>query len=534
ISSLTDEGMVVAGDVDGSALFDAVFSGRMPPKNRPQLPRPSAADVDVIKKWIESGATAILKPEPRPIVDLKSELMAIREHLANAGRDDRPNLRFFSISHLHNNSAKVDVAALKTTRMALTKVLNSLSWEARLVDPQPINPEETIFAVNITDLGWTRDPWNSLVAAYPYALSYGSLDDSSLGDIDADISDLRNDLMPAILRADWMVAVGSKPPLYYTLLFDLELPDLISRHTDRNNPSNPKSMTDLDLERYLGVDVLTNIRSGRAGRSGFTESGVSGQNRLLERHTLKSGGFYWKSYDFKSSNRTAILPEFPLGPKFDDNPFNDLAFEHDGGEIIFSLPNGLQAYLLVDGKGNRIDAGPIEVVADSLKTSGNEQIVAGVSCIACHRNGMIESPDDEVRIFSGATNDARDHVRRLYPENDVFRKWIEQDSAVFQRSLERALHDQLEGQSITSMAEPVGEVARRYHLESMSIETVAAELRVDEDRLRGAIQADPRLRELGLRVLVRDGGTIKRAAWESPAAFPLMKQTARQLGFDAR
>ncbi|MCA9029075.1 MAG: hypothetical protein KDA86_28100, partial [Planctomycetaceae bacterium] len=198
-------------------------------------------------------------------------------------------------------------------------------------------------------------------------------------------------------------------------------------------------MTDLDLERYLGVDVLTNIRSGRAGRSGFTESGVSGQNRLLERHTLKSGGFYWKSYDFKSSNRTAILPEFPLGPKFDDNPFNDLAFEHDGGEIIFSLPNGLQAYLLVDGKGNRIDAGPIEVVADSLKTSGNEQIVAGVSCIACHRNGMIESPDDEVRIFSGATNDARDHVRRLYPENDVFRKWIEQDSAVFQRSLERAL-----------------------------------------------------------------------------------------------
>ena len=31
-------------------------------------------------------------------------------------------------------------------------------------------------------------------------------------------------------------------------------------------------------------------------------------------------------------------------------------------------------------------------VGDSLKTSGNEQIVTGVSCIACHRQGMIEAP----------------------------------------------------------------------------------------------------------------------------------------------
>ena len=68
----------------------------------------------------------------------------------------------------------------------------------------------------------------------------------------------------------------------------------------------------------------------------------------------------------------------------------------------------------------------------------------------------------------------------------------------------------------------------------MRLETVAAELYVNVDRLRGALESDPRLRRLGLRVLLREGGTIKRAAWESPATFPLMKQAARQFGYDPR
>lgn len=533
LKSLQDEGMLVAGKADESALFAAVYSGRMPPKNRPQLPRPSAAEIEVLRKWIDSGAAEIPAPAKRNPVSLLSELQAILKHLQQADRDDRPNLRYFSLTHLHND-ATVHLNTLQNARLALTKVLNSLSWEPVFVQPEPVNPEQTLFAVDITKLGWTRDHWNTLLKAYPYALKYGSLDDPALRDVDNDITDLRRDELPVVIRGDWMTAVGSKPPLYYTLLYDLELPDLQSRAPSAANPSNPLSMTDRDLERYLDVDVVSNFLNGRLVRSGYTHSGVSEQNRMIERHPLKSGGYYWKSYDFKSSNRTSILSEFPLGPAFPDNPFNSLAFEHDGGEIIFTLPNGLQGFLLVDGPGNRIDAGPIEVVADSLKTSGNEQIVAGVSCIACHRVGMIESPDDEVRPFSGAVNDARDLVRKLYPENDEFRKWIRQDRQSYVQALERLL-DGLTGNSkAADLPEPVGEEARRYFLEPLSLERVAAELSISPERLRATIEADPRLRELGLRVLLREGGSIKRAAWESPAAFPLMKQTARQFGFDPR
>ena len=533
LKSLVDEGMVVSGSAKDSQLFTAAFSGRMPPKNRPQLPRPSAEEMELLRQWIDGGAAEIPAIPARPVVSLLSEQTALLTHLQKADRDTRPHLRYFSLTHLHNDRS-VSAAALQNARMALTKVLNSLSWEPVLVQPEAVNAEQTLYAIDLTDLGWTREHWNTLLKAYPYALSFGSLDDSQLRELDEDISDLRRDQSLVVIRGDWMTAVASKPPLYYSLLYDLEFPALRQRQPDPQNLSNPLAMTDLDLEQYLGVDVRANFLNARAVRSGYTQSGVSEQNRMIERHPLKAGGSYWKSYDFRSSNRTEILSEFPLGPAFPENPFNSLAFEHDGGEVIFSLPNGLQGYLLVDGEGRRIDAGPIDVVADSLKTSGNEQIVAGVSCIACHRLGMIEPPDDEVRLFAGAVNDARDHVRRLYPENAEFRKWVAADRQAYEVVLERLLEGLTGGPPAVSLPEPVGEEARRYFLEPLSLERAAAELWISPERLRTVIEADPRLRELGLRVLLREGGAIKRAAWESPAAFPLMKQTARQLGFDPR
>ncbi len=68
----------------------------------------------------------------------------------------------------------------------------------------------------------------------------------------------------------------------------------------------------------------------------------------------------------------------------------------------------------------------------------------------------------------------------------------------------------------------------------MTLETAAAELYISSDVLKGALKTDPKLRRLGLRVLAREGGTIKRAAWESPGILPLMRLAARQFGYGAR
>src|SRR5206468_12213404 len=125
----------------------------------------------------------------------------------------------------------------------------------------------------------------------------------------------------------------------------------------------------------------------------------------------------------------------PLGPVLPDHPFPRLAFEHDGGEIIFSLPNGLQGYLLVDGKDNRIDEGPTSVVSDSLKTSGTAAIVTGTSCMACHKHGMIPFTDT-LRQGTAVAGDAWLKVQQLYPPPEKMNDLLRKDTARFLRALE--------------------------------------------------------------------------------------------------
>ncbi len=328
--------------------------------------------------------------------------------------------------------------------------------------------------------------------------------------------------------------------MYYSILFDLSLPELTNRPTDPSKPANPKRMTAVDLERYLDIDVAANIARGderRVARAGFTASGVSGQNRLVERHVTKHGA-YWKSYDFKGSSRRAILSQFPLGPVVPGQAFPALAFEHDGGEVVFHLPNGLQGYLLMDGRDNRIDAGPIEVVSDALKTSGTPAIVSGLSCMACHKHGMIEPPDDEIRKFARVFGREREQVQRLYPETAVFQTKVEADRRQFLKSLEDTIGPFLRSgeeaqRPLEEFPEPVSEVARGYILEELDLAAVAAELHEpDVKRLRVKLENDELLKGLGLGVLLRDGGKIKRAFWDGNAdGNSVMQLTGSSLDF---
>ena len=64
-----------------------------------------------------------------------------------------------------------------------------------------------------------------------------------------------------------------------------------------------------------------------------------------------SFGAYWRSYDFATNAGKQNIFTHPL------------TFTPSGGEIIFNLPNGLQGYLLVDGRGSRIDDAPIAIVS---------------------------------------------------------------------------------------------------------------------------------------------------------------------------
>src|SRR5207253_5097359 len=121
------------------------------------------------------------------------------------------------------------------------------------------------------------------------------------------------------VRGDWFVAVAATPPLYHQIL---QLPD-----------------EERELATLLRLDVDEDICNDRVARAGFNGSGIARNNRLIERHEAGYGA-YWRSYDFAGNAGVQNLFANPLGPGD-----GETAFRHDGGEIIFNLPNGLQAYL---------------------------------------------------------------------------------------------------------------------------------------------------------------------------------------------
>ena len=503
---------VVAGKPGESYLFQRVEKGSMPPRS--VSARPSDDDTAALRQWIEAGAPSF--PEEaggRPHVSQKVVLAAVRDHLRKADADVRPFLRYFSLSHLHNNP-KVAEAELRTHRAALSKALNSLSWKPRIVLPRAVDRDQAVFALDVRELDWDkRDLWNEVLKGYPYGLRYDTQSDRELQDLDAEVSRLAGSEIP-VVRADWFVATATRPPLYHTLL---ELPKTAG-----------------ELETLLRVDVAQNFLRDRVERAGFRASGVSGQNRLVERHEAAHGA-YWKSYDFKPGNPKADLAQLPLGPAFRDNPFANLAFIHDGGEIIFNLPNGLQGYLLVDGKDNRIDQGPEEVVNDSLKTSGTPAIVNGLSCMACHSHG-IRPFKDVIRDGHGLFGDARRKVEKLFPKVEDMDVRVREDSDRFLATLEKATAsfvrvDEDKNKDVREFPEAVGEVARRYRLTDLDLAAVAAELDFAKpEELRAAIERNPKLQGMGLRTLLQENGVVKRQDWEAVQARSQFQRVAVELG----
>ena len=356
----------------------------------------------------------------------------------------------------------------------------------------------------------------TLAREYPYGLKYDRIPEgNALRETARQIYEMTQCELP-LIRGDWFVSVATRSPIYDVFL---GLPP-----------------TSQELEARLGINVAENIRNGKAKRSAFTKSGVSkNANRMVERHRTLFGAYY-KSYDFLPNSARGNLLQFPLGPDGADNRFSDLQFHHDGGEIIFHLPNGLQGYMLANASGKKIDAGPAELVSDDkLRVSGSPLIVTGVSCIACHQHGVIRGFHDEVREGSRAQGDAADFVKRLYPPDNVFNKFLDADEVRFLTALEKAISpfvrtSKESDKSIKAFGEPVAPVAANYANKSLDIVDLAAELGVpDVDRLQQRM-TERAFRDLGLSPLAKPGGVVKRDYWQSSHdGHSVFQQTARLL-----
>ena len=482
----------------------------MPPDDNP---RPSAEEKEILKRWIQAGAPYPVAVE-RPIITHVEAMQAVRDHLLTFSEDngrehERKFQRYFSLVHMHNNRSVTD-ADLRLYRAALSKVINSLSYEPDIIVPKAIDQHGTLLNVDLRDLGWhVDDNWKQVVQRYPYGLIFDNLDNEAVQDVsklrrlceEVYSSDMADTKLPYV-RADWFVVSATTGDLYDHLL---------------KLPADVKT-----LEENLGVDALQNLEAFRVIRGGVFTSGVSRQNRLLERHPT-SFGAYWKSYDFLGAGDDQNLALKPLGPKFEGNPHDDFAFKHDGGELIFNLPNGLQAYYLAKGDDTRLEGpAPIEVVEDKLKTSGSSQIVNGLSCMSCHRKGMIRFKDQIRDGARGLDGDAREFLTRVYVPQEELDRWFDRDEKRFMTALTAAMGPFLlvgedQDKDLTDFPEPINALAVNYYHKDLGLEDVAREVGWEGsvESLKAAISGNTRLmNRLGMRALLAEEGRIKRLAWQ--------------------
>lgn len=483
---------VTPGKPDASELWNRLDD--MPPKGRKLSPEERAT----IEAWIVAGASFPAAEPPRNFVSDKQIQTAIRDHLRFIDSSDRPFQRYFNLASLHNNPSRTD-RELRLARAGVSKMLNSLSRKPTIVVPTLFGPSRTLMVVDIRRLGWDNDrDWMRLLRAYPYGLRFKGSEDEKLREVAAEIETLLgSDVVLAELRADWFLDAAARPAIYHDIV---------------GIPSTVR-----ELEKELRVDAERDFLAGTLRRAGFNKSGVSQQNRLVDRHDSQLG-YYWKSYDFRRSDRAVNLFQFPLGPEFEANPFPDQAFTHAGGEMIFSLPNRLQAYMLADSKGNRINEGPPDIVFDSNDAAGGSVIVNGLSCMGCHKNGMLPFTD-RVREGSALHGSPREKVDRLFAPESEMSALLEADQGRFLAALEQAVGPfLLEGSSrapIADLPEPVVPIAKIYQA-NLDLAAAVAELGLkDGAELQARIRANPQLQRLGLNDLLRPGGTMNRAEWST-------------------
>lgn len=210
-----------------------------------------------------------------------------------------------------------------------------------------------------------------------------------------------------LYRGDWFMGNAVMAPAYYSFLKIKTIQDVWK--IARFDPSN---------EDLATKGIVTNSEE------------VSLNIRSLRR-TPTASGFLWESYDYLTS----------IGE--DDLLEHILLKRRDAGELIFLLPNGLQAYALVDGKDKIIDFGDTQIVVDTKTPWKNKAVWTAVSCMICHNKG-IKDIQDEVRLLAGADKaplyikKRKDFEQVINLFSQPLETTIAQDQAIYARNIAAA------------------------------------------------------------------------------------------------
>jgi hypothetical protein len=465
---------ILPGNALGSKLFRQIADREMPYdiayEGDTRYPHLTADDLQALERWIVSlGSRATAACANHAPVTPAAIASLIATDLERMPAARRATARYLTLTHMANRCT--DAVAMKVFRQGAIKLVNSLSRTPMPVRIETIDPDASILRINLADIGWTAQEWEAVLVVYPYSMQpAGAASDAIAKATQTPI---------AAIRADWFVYAASQPPLYDDVM---RLPNSF-----------------FELARDQNVNVEANIRNFVAQRAGFQRSGVSQNNRMIERHGSRNG-YLWTSYDFAGNRGNQDLFAFPLGPGAG-------GFQHDGGETIFSLPNGFQGYFLSTATGGRLDKGPTTIVRDPSRKDAT--VTNGISCMGCHDQGLRKARDEIRDIVLGARTlprDIRDKVEALHPAHARMDAQIEADGKRFTEAMARA---GLEPALKLNGVEPINALAKRYE-DDVDLALAASELGIDRVKLTSSA-VDPKFYALVRRL---EQGAIPREQFE--------------------
>jgi len=462
----------------------------MPQGTAPQL---SSTEISTIQKWVTEGAIQDCTQASIPaFIDLDYINKVMVTDASSLSITDRPFTRYLITSHAVNAGEKNAVWI-----QAMNKTLNSLNGLTEdLFKAQAIDPTQSVWRIDLRN----------------YGMNAAKIALVDAGDVNINIVDTTSQGL--VLQS----LIGSKHPWFHADNFI----DITHRNSTVYYGMLNIPATLAALQAQIGVNFQNDLANLTINFIGSASSPIAEQkNRLLVRtvQARSVNAYYWQTFDVNNipnniqvvvngvlvNENTKNIFQFPLlaGTGAAVSTPAVAVFTSDASEAIYTLPNGLQGYVLTDAVGNVVNFADPNVVIDTQTPLGNKVINASNSCNRCHNQGVIPMVDQvlasTVANKSQFTANDVQLVQSVYKAAAADLNFFKKDNSVFAKALNTIGVD-------PKAADPMSVVTDRF-LQNWDLKMIGALLFLTPEKAANAISTSPTaLAQIG--GLLTPGGTV--------------------------